>query len=79
MMPQLAILPGVVSLEPVDFRPRQFYIGTSSESLQTHSEISKKIRLARNQTSVLPVYWYNHLGNITVNQKGVKKWCPFVA
>jgi hypothetical protein len=31
------------SLEPVDFRPQQFYIGTSSESLWTHLEISKKI------------------------------------
>ena len=45
---------GLFSLEPIDIWPQQFYIGTSSQSLRTHSEISKQIRPACNWTSVLP-------------------------
>ena len=33
---------GLFSLEPVDVRPRQFYIGTSSQSLQIHLDIFQK-------------------------------------
>ena len=42
-MPQPGRIDWQFYLDPVDFKTSQFYIDTSSQSLQTHSEISKQI------------------------------------